>query len=113
MIYLDANYLARLYLDDPGFAAVRELAGRDAVACCVHGLAEVVAAIHRKHREGVFTTTPYRQVLEQFALDCAQNAFRWLPLSPAVTARVTAVYEALPPAVFLRAADALHLHEQT
>ncbi len=109
MIYLDASYVARLYLDDPGFEAVRGLAGRDAVACCVHGLAEVVAAIHRKHREGVFTATQYRQVLEQFALDCSHNAFRWLPLAPAVTARLTAVYEALPPMVFLRAADALHL----
>lgn len=109
VIYLDTSYVVRLYLDDPGFEAVRELAGRDTVACCVHGLAEVVAAIHRKHRERVFTATQYRQVLEQFAVDCGQNAFRWLPLSPAVNARVTAVYEALPPACFLRAADALHL----
>jgi predicted nucleic acid-binding protein len=109
VIYLDATYLARLYLDDPGFEAVRELARRDAVACCVHGQAEVIAAIHRKHREGVFTATQYRHVLEQFDLDSGQNAFRWLPLSPAMTARVTSVCESLPPAFFLRAADALHL----
>ncbi len=109
MIYLDASYVARLYLDDPGFAAVRELAVRDAVACCLHGQAEVIAAIHRKHRERVFTAIQYRQVLEQFDLDCDQGAFRWLPLSPAVTDRVRAVYQALPPSCFLRAADALHL----
>lgn len=109
MIYLDASYVARLYLDDQGFEAVRELARRDAVACCLHGQAEVIAAIHRKHREGVFTATQYRQVLEQFDLDCGQDAFRWLPLSPAVAARAKAVYEALSPTLFLRAADALHL----
>jgi len=109
VIYLDASYVARLYLNDPGFEAVRELAGRDAVACCLHGQAEVTAAIRRKHREGVFSATQHRQVLEQFDLDCAQDAFRWLPLSPAVTDRVRAVYQGLPPACFLRAADALHL----
>jgi hypothetical protein len=97
--------IARLYLDDPGFEAVRELARRDAVACCVHGQAEVIAAIHRKHHEGVFTANQHRQVLEQFDLDCGQNAFRWLPLSLAVTARVTSVYAALPPAFCRRRAS--------
>lgn len=109
MIYFDACYVARLYLDDPGSEAVRELARCDTVACGLHGQAEVVAAFHRKHRDGVLSTTQYQQLLEQFDLDCGLNAFRWLPVSPAVTARVREVYGALPRAVFLRAADALHL----
>jgi len=109
VIYFDSSYVARLYLDDPGWKTVRELATRAPVACCLLGHAEVVAAIHRKFREGVFTPVQYRQVQEQFALDCDENAFRWLPLSPAVIARVGKVYGALPRTVFLRAADALHL----
>jgi len=107
--YFDSSYVARLYLDDPGWEAVRELATRAPVACGIHGHAEVVAALHRKFREGVLTPVEYRHVLAQFALDCAENAFRWLSLSAAVTARVAATYESLPKIVFLRASDALHL----
>ena len=109
MIYFDSSYIVRLYLDDPGWEAVRELSARAPVACCIHGYAEVVATIHRKFREGVFTRHQYRQVLEQFAVDCSEKGFRWLPLSLGVAARVAAGYETLPQTVFLRAADALHL----
>ena len=109
MIYFDSNYLARLYLDDPGWETVRNLAARAPLACCLHGQAEVNAALHRKLREGIFTPVEYRQVLEQFELDCATNAYNWLPLSPAVVERLTKTYQRLPATVFLRAADALHL----
>ena len=73
MIYFDSNYLARLYLDDPGWQTVRTLATRAPLACCRHGQAEVITALHRKLREGIFTPIQYRQVLEQFALDCDGN----------------------------------------
>ena len=109
MIYFDSNYVARFYLEDPGWEAVRELATRSSIACCVHGHAEVVSAIHRKLREGALKPMECRQLIEQFELDCSQAAFRWLALSPAVNARVTAIYRSLPKSVFLRASDALHL----
>jgi len=109
MIYFDSNYLARLYLDDPGWQTVRTLATRAPLACCRHGQAEVITALHRKLREGIFTPIQYRQVLEQFALDCDGNAYNWLPLTPAVIERLTKTYQRLPATVFLRAADALHL----
>ena len=109
MIYFDSNYLARLYLDDPGWKTVHALASRAPLACGRHGQAEVIAALHRKLREGIFTTVQYRQVLEQFKLDCDQNAYHWLPLAPAVIERSTKIYQRLPATVFLRAADALHL----
>ena len=109
MIYFDSTYVARLYLEDPGWQPVRELATHAPITCNILGRAEVVAAIHRKFREGLFTLDQYRQVLEQFALDCDAGAFVWLPLSDALTARIAAVYESLPKTVFLRAGDAIHL----
>lgn len=109
MIYLDVSYVARLYLEDPGWEEVRALAAGEPVACAVHGYAEVIAAIHRKFREGVFTPAQYRALLEQFDLDCGEHAYRWLPLSPTVSARVKESFGTLPAAMFLRAADALHL----
>ncbi|HYR57403.1 MAG TPA: hypothetical protein VEO95_02190, partial [Chthoniobacteraceae bacterium] len=66
MIYFDASYIARLYLEDRGWEKVRDLATRSPLACGIHGNAEVTAAIHRKMREGVFTTTQFHRVLEQF-----------------------------------------------
>ena len=53
MIYFDASYVARFYLEDPGWEQVQELAVHSPVACCIHGRAEVISAIHRKLREGV------------------------------------------------------------
>ena len=41
--------------------------------------------------------------------DCATDAYHWLPVSPAVIARVTRAYATLPATNALRAADAIHL----
>jgi predicted nucleic acid-binding protein len=109
MLYFDASYLVRLHTRDPGWEKVRALAATDHLACCIHGQAEMVAAFHRKLREGTITNTEFSQILSEFQRDCARGAFEWLLLSPAVVARLMAVYATLPTAVPLRAADALHL----
>jgi hypothetical protein len=48
-------------------------------------------------------------MLDEFEADCVAGAFRWLPLSPAVVARLISVYRALPRQGVLRAADGIHL----
>jgi predicted nucleic acid-binding protein len=109
VIYFDACYVARLYLNDPGWEKVRQLAETDHLACCIHGRAETVATFHRKLREGAIGSHELATLLAQFERECAAGAFRWLALSEAVLARLTQVYAALPAAVVLRAADAIHL----
>ena len=109
MIYFDASYLVRLYHEDFGFQVVRDLAATDTIACGQHGQAEVIAAFHRKYREGGLTFAAYRFVLQQFADEIRGDAFRWLPLSPAILDRLGADFETLPKRNFLRASDALHL----
>jgi predicted nucleic acid-binding protein len=109
MIYLDSSYLVRLYYKDAGYPAVRDLATKDTVACAQHGQAEVIAALHRKVREGSLRTSLYRIVLQEFANEIRGGAFNWLPLSPAVFDRVHVVFASLPETIFLRAADAMHL----
>jgi len=109
VIYFDTSYVARLYLEDPGWQAVHDLAASDHIACCIHGRAEMIAAFHRKFREGVYAQRDLRVLMDQFEKDCISGAFRWLPLSALVIARLSAVYESLPRSVPLRAADAVHL----
>jgi predicted nucleic acid-binding protein len=109
MNYLDVSYILRLYVEDPGWEKVRMLAAQAPIACSLHCQVEVTAALHRKFREGTLTRTSYAYVLDQFDTDCDNNAYRWLPVSPAVIERVAKAYRTLPASVFLRASDALHL----
>jgi predicted nucleic acid-binding protein len=109
LIYFDTSYIARLYMEDPGWQRVRELAARDHVACCLHGRAEVLSAFHMKFREGVLNHNHLRTLHEQFTRECNAGAFQWFPLSPVVIAGVQKIYSNLPKSVHLRAADAMHL----
>ena len=109
MIYFVSSYLVRLYYKDPGFESVRQLAKTAPIASSLHGRAEVLAALHRKLREGAIPQNFYTTTLRQFSADCTDGAFRWLPLVSTVIAHVEQAYSILPATVFLRGADAMHL----
>jgi predicted nucleic acid-binding protein len=109
MLYFDTSYLVRLYAKDAGWEKVRALARTDSLSCCLHGQAETIAAFHRKFREGVLTQKELITLLTEFDKDSNAGAYRWLPLSPAVMARVASTFARLPAAVALRTADAIHL----
>jgi len=109
MLYFDTSYLVRLYTKDFGWERVRTLAKTDSLACCIHGQAESVAAFHRKFREGDLSQKELGTLLAEFEKDSGAGAYRWLPLSPAVVARVASTFAKLPSTVALLAADAIHL----
>lgn len=109
MIYLDTNYVVRLYLQDPGWQKVRQLAGADEIACALHGRIETTAAFHRKLREGFLTPNEFAAIMKTFERECKAGAFRWLPVTPAVAERAFNIYSILPTNVVLRGADATHL----
>lgn len=109
MIYFDTSYLVRLYFEDPGWEKVRELAATDHLACAVHGHAEMIAAFHRKMREGAIKPVQYGALLGQLAADDELGAIQWLPVARDTMTKVAGVYAGLSAGVFLRAADALHL----
>jgi predicted nucleic acid-binding protein len=109
VIYFDTSYLVRLYYQDAGAEVVRALAATDHVACATHGQAEMMAAFHRKLREGAIRPTAYAALMGQVRAHIEAGAFRWLAQDGEILSRLRNVYQKLPAVVFLRAADAIHL----
>lgn len=108
--YFDTAYLLKLYRPEPGADAVRALAATvDVLVCSLHGRAELIAAAHRKVREGTATMAHIEALLTQVAADRAAGALDWLPITASHYDRVEAAFRHAPSTVFLRAADALHL----
>jgi hypothetical protein len=110
MIYFDAAYIAKFYLDEPDSVRVRALA-EDAgeVACCLHGKIEVLTVFHRKLRERAFSPRVFGALYEQFEADCKSALWEWVPLSAALVTALSERMRHLPARVFIRAGDALHL----
>jgi predicted nucleic acid-binding protein len=109
VIYFDTSYLVRLYYADSGADAVRALAATDHVACAAHGRAEMLAAFHRKVREGAIRPAAYSTLLREVLAHNDLGAFFWLAQDQEIFSRIADVYAKLPANVFLRAADAIHL----
>lgn len=111
MLYFDAAYIAKFYLDEPDSARVRAVAEEAGViTCCIHGRIEVLTVFHRKLRERAFSPKTFTAVCDQFGSDCESALWEWLPLSAALVADLSGrICHRVPSTVFLRAADALHL----
>ena len=109
MIYFDTCYLVRLYFQDPGADRVRALAATDHVACAALGQAEMMAAFHRKLREGAIKPAAYAALVGQVEAHIQAGAFQWIAQDQEILSRVRQVYRNLPAPVFLRGADAIHL----
>lgn len=109
MIYFDTSYLVRLYYQEPGAGQVRALAATDHVACAALGQAEMMAAFHRKLREGAIKPAAYAALTGQVEAHIEAGAFQWLAQDREILSQVRHVCRSLPASVFLRGADAIHL----
>ena len=110
MIYFDSCYLAKLYLMEPDSERVRARAeASDGLACCATGRGEVVAVFHRHFREKRLTQREFRQLAAQVEVDLDAGLWTALPVTSSLIDAQAHRIATLPPNVFLRAADALHL----
>ncbi len=110
MTYLDSSYLVRLYLRQPGSTELETwIKGRSEWICSLHGRLEVVSALKRQQREGYIDNRGLRDALRQLDRDEDSTLLRWLPVTTELVAAACKQVAALPPTIFLRAADALHL----
>jgi len=111
MIYLDSSYLVKLYLHEHGSQEVEAwLSDRsEQVVCCLLGRLEVVAALKRRQRELKINESYLRATAKRLEKEERDGAIRWLPIDSLLVASACARLQKIPPAVFLRSADALHL----
>ena len=109
MIFFDTTYLVRLYLDELGSGAVRDLAKLQPIAAAWHAQAELLCTFHRAFREDRIDAESYRVLRGQFYSDQAASSFEWLPISESTLTHLDLVLKDAPVTTFLRAADALHL----
>jgi len=110
VIYFDAAYIAKCYLNEPGAERVRDLARTaDGLASCEWGRLEFACLVHRHLREGHLTTREAREVLGDFAEDEVAGVWHWLPLTSVLMQRAFLRVRELPRGTFLRAGDVVHL----
>lgn len=110
MIYLDAAYIAKFYVEEDDSERVRALLDSAPVAAsCLHAMAEVASVFHRKLREGNIPQEDFDFFCAQFESDCEAGLWTWLPMPESLVQSVRRKMSKLAPTTFIRAADALHL----
>jgi predicted nucleic acid-binding protein len=110
MLYFDAAYIAKCYLNEPGAALVRGLAqGAAGLASSEFGRVEFASVLHRHAREGRLTAGVVREVWADFQEDEASGVWSWFPLPTSLLEAVCLRVRSLPRRVAVRAGDAIHL----
>ena len=110
MIYFDAAYIAKCYLNEPGAERVREVAYRaDGIASCELARLEFAAILKRHVRERHVTRREMAAILKEFANDENQGVWQWLGVTSELLEKARKAVLDTPSAVLLRSGDALHL----
>lgn len=110
MIYFDAAYIAKCYLNEPGADRVREVAyGADGLASCELARLEFASILKRHVRERHVSRREMTAILKDFADDEQNGVWRWFGVTSDVLEKARTAVLALPATVFLRSSDALHL----
>ena len=110
MLYFDAAYVAKFYLQEPDSPAVRRLAKKaEVVHSSEWSLAEMACTLHRQVREGLLTGREAAEVRHVFRDHVTAGVWVLVPVTRELFEEVDAVVRTLPGDAFLRAGDALHL----
>jgi predicted nucleic acid-binding protein len=110
VIYFDAAYVAKCYLNEPGADRVRELAyGADGLASCELARLEFAAILKRHVRERHVTRREMTAILKDFEEDEQNGVWQWFGVTSDLLEKARKAVLDLPTTVFLRSSDALHL----
>jgi predicted nucleic acid-binding protein len=111
MIYFDSTFLLKLLVAEADSAKVVQFVQRqnDIIASSAIARTEVVAALHRKHREGAIPHSAMLKAHSQFLREIEVGRIVFLMFTPSIIDRVEEAFLNLPANVFLHAGDAVHL----
>jgi predicted nucleic acid-binding protein len=111
MIYFDAAFLVKLFAGESDSAKVVEFVQRknEVIASSITSRMEVIAALHRKYREGGMSHFAMLKAHEQFLREIEEGRISCILFTPEVVYRVEEGFRKLPANVFLRTGDAIHL----
>ena len=110
MIYFDAAYIAKCYLNEPGADRVREVAYRaEGLASCELARLEFASILKRHVRERHVTRREMAAILKDFEDDEQNGVWQWFGVTSALVEKARLVVLGIPSTVFLRSGDALHL----
>lgn len=110
MLYFDAAFIAKFYLQEPESEAVRALAeDSPGVVSLVIGRLETELVFSRKLRERALTPSGHEALIAQFEIDCEDGLWTWLPVTDELVAAAQETTRSLPFGAFVRSLDVLHL----
>jgi predicted nucleic acid-binding protein len=110
VIFADTSAVAKLYVPEAESAAVRTLFdGAEAAAVSELVRVELMAAFHRRLREGRWGRAEFQAAVRQFQQDDLGGFWTWLPLDGAMLNAAAQIYTTLPETVFLRSSDCVHV----
>ena len=110
MIYFDAAYIAKCYLNETGADRVREVAyGADGLGSCELARLEFASILKRHVRERHVTRRELTAILRDFEEDEQNGVWQWLGVTSELLEKARTAVLKIPGTVFLRSSDALHL----
>lgn len=109
-MYFDTRYIAKFYFNEPESARVRELAREAApIYSSFRALPAFHAVLHRRLREGTCSPSDAWDLASRFSQHIEERLWNLIPVSQTLLRRTSALILSVPPDLFLRTADAVHL----
>src|SRR5882762_1754123 len=114
LLYFDTAYVAKSYLNESGGTEVRMLCKEASERISSElVIAELAVVFHRHIREGRLSSAQAEVYRKQFESDVTDGYWLLLPIDPGLLNEVSSRLSRLPPEVFIRAGDAIHLSTAT
>ena len=110
MMFCDTSAVAKLYVAEAESKDVRALLENDDqrfVSELVR--VELMGVFHRQLREKIWSRDNFDTAVRQFNADDMGGFWTWIPLDASIIEAAAKTYATLPPTMFLRASDCLHL----
>jgi predicted nucleic acid-binding protein len=110
VIYFDAAYIAKCYLNEPGADRVREVAyGAAGLASCELARVEFASILKRHAREHHVTRREMTAILKEFEEDEKSGVWQWFGLTSELLEKARRTVLDIPSTIFVRSGHALHL----